>query len=163
MDDDVYADFIAEVLTGGFAPPPATGSSRVSRCGAGQWSAERIAAHVARNHEELIRTSESILSGEEASFDNAEAVDERGLDRYVLTYRGLRGIADRLAQTVVVLRELAARLDERGSVTVPVRIRDGDRVVVDEPLPWGDVLKFDEHVHVPGHLEELRSRRVPSG
>jgi hypothetical protein len=154
MDDDVYADFITEVLAGGFAPPPA-----------GQWSAERLAAHVARNHEELIRTTETIMSGDPAGYDNREAIDVAELDRYVLAYRGLRGLADRLAETAIALRELAARLDEHGSVAVPVRIRDGERVVVDEPVPWSEVLKTDEAVHVRRHLDQLRALRpgLPPG
>jgi hypothetical protein len=148
--DDVYADFITEVLAGGFTVPPAGG-----------WSAEQIAAHVARNHEELIRTTEAVLSGEEdASYDNRDAIDLRELDRYVVAYHGLRGLADRLAETVVTLRELSGRLAEREPVPVPVRIQDGGRVVVDQPLPWADVLETDENVHVRRHLDQLRSLRA---
>ena len=146
--DDVYADFITEVLAGGFQPPPP-----------GQWSAEQVAAHVARNHEALIRTTEAVLSGDEPSYDNREATDPRELDRYVLAYHGLRGLADRLAETAVTLRELAGRLAERDPVIVPVRIQDGDRVVVDEPLPWSAILATDERAHVPRHLDQLRSLR----
>jgi hypothetical protein len=146
--DDLYADFIAEVLTGGFAPAPA-----------GQWSAEQIAAHIARNQEELIRVTETVLSGDEAGYDNRVATDIAELDRYVLAYRGLRGLADRLAETVVTLRELANRLAERDPITVPVRIQDGDRVVVDQPLAWADVLATDETGHVHRHLDQLRALR----
>jgi hypothetical protein len=148
MDDDVYADFIAEVLAGGFAAPPA-----------GEWTAEQVAAHVARNQEELIQTTEAILAGDKAAYDNRVAIEVAQLDRYVLAYRGLRGLADRLAQTAVALHELAGRLDEQGSVAVPVRIQDGDRVLVDEPTPWGEVLKLDQAVHVRRHLDQLRRLR----
>jgi hypothetical protein len=147
--DDPYADFITEVLAGGFGPPPDGG-----------WSAEQIAAHVALNHEGLIRVTEAILSGEPVGYDNREATDPRDLDRYVAAYRGLRGLADRIAATVVTLRELAGRLAERGSVSVPVRIQDGDRVLVDETLPWADVLATDEAVHVRRHLDQLRALRT---
>jgi hypothetical protein len=148
MDDDMYADFITEVLAGGFAPPPA-----------GQLSAEEIAAHVARNHEELIRITETILSGYEAGYDNGPALDPHEIGRYVLAYRGLRGLADRLAVTVVTLRELARRMDEHGSVTVPVRIYEGG-LAVDGPMPWDEVLKLDESSHVRRHLEEIRALRA---
>ncbi|HKT00975.1 MAG TPA: hypothetical protein VJT31_15720 [Rugosimonospora sp.] len=151
MDDDVYADFIAEVLAGGFAPPPA-----------GEWSAEQIAAHVASGHEGLIRTTEAILSGEDVAYDNADAIDMAALDRYVHEYRGLRGLADRIAETAVTLRAFGTRLDEHGPVTVPVRIRDGDRVVVDRPTTWTDVLKLDAEVHVQRHLDQLRALRPPA-
>lgn len=147
MDDDMYADFITEVLAGGFAPPPA-----------GRLSAEEIAAHVALNHEELIRTTETILSGYEAEYDNRSALDPRELGRYVLAYHGLRGLADRLAVTVVTLRELMRRMDENGSVAVPVSIHEGD-LSVDGPMPWDEVLKLDESSHVRLHLAELRALR----
>jgi hypothetical protein len=42
---------------------------------------------------------------------------------------------------------------------VPVHIKDGQRVVVDEPLPWRDVLAMDESAHVRRHLAQLRARR----
>src|SRR5215468_9996748 len=115
MDDDVYGDFITELLAGGFVAPPA-----------GSWSAEQIAAHVARSHEELIQTTETILTGDRVTYDNRHASDIADLDRYVRAYGGLRGLADRIAETVVTLRELTAQFDARGSVTVPVRIQDGD-------------------------------------
>jgi hypothetical protein len=148
MDDDVYAEFIAEVLTGDFAAPPA-----------GQWGAERIAAHVARNHEELIRVTESVMAEEPLPFDNRDATDNALLDRYVREYHGLRGLADRIAATAVTLRELGARLDGLAAVAVPVRLRDGDRIVLDRPMPWGEMLRLDEATHVRGHLEQLRSLR----
>lgn len=143
----MYADFITEVLAGGFAPPPP-----------GRLSAEEIAAHVARNHEELIHITEAILSGDEAGYDNGPTLDPRELGRYVLAYRGLRGLADRLAVTVVTLRELVRRMDEHGSVAIPVRIHEGD-LAVDGPMPWDEVLKLDEASHVRHHLDELRALR----
>jgi len=146
--DDAYADFIAEVEAGGFGEPVDGG-----------WTAEQIAAHVARNHEALIVATEAVLTGDEVSYDNDEQVRTGQLDAYVRGYGGLRGLADRIAVTAVTLRELASRLDERGLVEVPVHLRDGERVVIDQPMPWAKLLEIDATVHVPRHLAQLRALR----
>jgi hypothetical protein len=38
-----------------------------------------------------------------------------------------------------------------------VFIQDGDKVVVDAPTPWHEILKLDEKVHVRMHLDQLRA------
>jgi hypothetical protein len=147
--EDAYADFVAETANGPFRAPAD-----------GEWSAEQIVAHVARNHEELIRVTELLLSGDPVSYDNREPTDTRALDAYVASYGGLRGLADRVAETVTVLRDLSSRLDERGATPVPVRIQDGAEVVVDQPVPWAKLLETDATVHVPRHLAQLRALRA---
>jgi hypothetical protein len=146
---DAYADFIAEAANGPFGAPPE-----------GEWNAEQIVAHVARNQEELIKVTEVVLSGDPIGYDNQETGDVRELNAYISAYGGLRGLADRVAETVTVLRDLADRLDERGATLVPTRIQDGTEVVVDQPLPWAKLLEIDATVHVPRHLEQLRALRA---
>jgi hypothetical protein len=145
---DAYADFIDEA-TGRFRAPDNDG-----------WTAERIVAHVARNHEELIAVTEAVLAGEQSSYDNRGSTDFRALDRYAASYGGLHGLADRLAETVTVLRDLARRLDERGSTLVPAHIEDRGEVLVDQPLPWAKVLEIDETVEVPRRLAQLQALRA---
>jgi len=138
---DAYADFIDTASTGRFrAPAP------------GGWTAEQIVAQVARNQEELIAVTESVLSGDEVTYDNREPT-VRELDRYIAGYGGLAGLADRVAQTVTVLRDLTYRLDERGTTRVPTTRSD-------PPMPWAKVLELDETVHVPRHLDELHALRI---
>jgi hypothetical protein len=146
--DDAYASFIAEVEAGGFGDPQP-----------GQWSAVQIAAHVARNHEELIAVTEALLADEPAAYDNHEPAQTRALDAYAQQYGGLLGLADRLAVTTITLRELAARLEERGLTEVPVLIRDSGEVVVDETIPWAKVLEIDATGHLARHLAQLRALR----
>ena len=146
--DDGYATFIAELEAGGFAAPAE-----------GEWSAEQIAAHVARNHEALIEVSEALLSDEPAAYSNHEPIRNDLLDTYARTYGGLRGLADRLAVTTITLRELTARLEEYGLTEVPVLIRDGDETVVDESIPWAKVLEIDATGHLARHLRQLRALR----
>src|SRR5437763_17071246 len=97
---DAYADFIAEASAGRFRTP-----------GEGGVTAEQIVAHVARTHEELIAVTESVLGGDDVTYDNREPTP-RELQRYIAAYGGLAGLADRVAMTVTVLRDLAYRLDE---------------------------------------------------
>ncbi len=149
---DAYADFIDEVTAGGFGAPADGG-----------WTAERIAANVVYSHEELIEVTEAVLTGGKVSYDDRERTDLRELDAYVTAYGGLRGLADRLAETVTVLRDLTGRLGERADTLVPVRILEDDEVIVDQPLPWGKLLKLDEEVYVPRRLEQLRALRGSHG
>ena len=136
---DAYADFIAEASAGRFRAP-----------GEGGVTAEQIVAHVARTHEELIAVTESVLGGDDVTYDNREPTP-RELHRYIAAYGGLAGLADRVAMTVTVLRDLAYRLDERGAVRVPASHGD--------PMPWAKVLELDETVEVPRRLGQLRALR----
>jgi len=145
---DAYADFIDEVLAGGFGAPPDDG-----------WTAARIVADVARNHEELISVTEAVLAGEAAAYTDRDLSDVRELDRYAAGYGGLGGLADRIAETVTALRELAAQLGHRANTLVPVRIVQNGEVLVDQPLPWGKLLELDEQVYLPRRLAQLRALR----
>ncbi len=139
---DAYADFIEEAATGRFRAPVAGG-----------WTAEQIVAHVALHQEELIEVTQSVLYDDEVTYDNHEP-SSRELDRYLAGYGGLAGLADRVAQTVTVLRDLGTRLDERGTVLVPTSTGD-------PPMPWAKVLELDETVTVPRRLGQLRGLRAP--
>jgi hypothetical protein len=150
---DAYADFIAEAAAGPFGPPPGGG-----------WSAERIVAHVARDHEELIAVTEALLSGERPGslrYGNGAACDERELDRYATAYGGLRGLADRVAETVVALREATGLARARGVIGAPIRIDDREGLGLGGAPPWEKVLESEETAHVPLHLGQLRALRMP--
>ncbi|GIH13510.1 hypothetical protein [Rugosimonospora africana] len=145
---DAYADFIEEAGRGSFRAPADGG-----------WTAEQIVAHVASTNEQLIATTEAVLAGHDASFDNREATGDRQLRAYVASYGGLRGLADRVAITVAVLRDLTGQLGPLEDTPVPTRIQEGDRVMLDGPTPWGRVLQINEVQHTGGHLEQLRALR----
>ena len=149
---DAYADFIDEVSAGGFDAPVDGG-----------WTAEQIAANVVHSHEDLIAVTEAVLAGEKVTYDDRERTDVAELDRCVAAYGGLRGLADRLAETVTVLRDLTGRLAERADTLVPVRIIEDGEVLVDQPLPWGKLLELDAEVYVPRRLEQLRALRGSHG
>jgi hypothetical protein len=145
---DAYGDFVEDATTGRFDRPAQGG-----------WTAEQIVAHMARTNEELIAVTEAVLAGEETSFDNRGLGDTAKLDAYVASYGGLRGLADRVAQTVTVLRDLTGRLGTRGETLVPSRIQDGEGVTVDGPVPWSRTLEINATRHTAEHLEQLRALR----
>jgi hypothetical protein len=145
---DGYDEFVDEATTGHFDRPTDGG-----------WSAEQIVAHVACTNEALIAATEALLAGETISYDDREATDSAVLDAYVASYGGLRGLADRVAQTVAVLRDLSGRLGDRGDTSVPARLQDGDVVTLDQPLPWARLLKINAEQRAPGHLDRLRALR----
>ena len=148
---DAYDDFVEQATAGGFDRPSDGG-----------WTAEQIVAHVARNNEELVAVTEAVMAGETASYDNREATDTAVLDAYAASYGGLRGLADRVAETVTVLRDLASRLGTRGETPVPSRIEDNGEVPVDGPVPWGRMLEINATRHTAMHLEQLLRLR-PKG
>jgi hypothetical protein len=145
---DAYADFIDEVLAGGFQAPSDGG-----------WTAEQIAADLARNHEELIAVTEAVLVGEKVAYDDRDLSDVRELDRYAAGYGGLNGLADRIAETVTVLRDLTARLHDKADTLVPIRVVEDGEILVDQPFPWGKLLELDEEVYLPRRLAQLRALR----
>ncbi len=149
---DAYDDFVEEATAGGFDQPSDGG-----------WTAEQIVAHVARNNEELIAVTEAVLAGETTSYDNREVTDPVALDAYIASYGGLRGLADRVAETVTVLRDLGGRLGTRGETPVPSRIQDGEDVPVDGPVPWARMLEVNATRHTAMHLEQLRRLRRTTG
>ncbi|GAA5182294.1 hypothetical protein GCM10023322_18980 [Rugosimonospora acidiphila] len=150
---DAFADFIEEAGRGQFRAPAGEG-----------WTAERIVAYVASNNEQLIATTEALLAGRETSYDNRGALGDRALDAYAASYNGLRGLVDRLAITVAVLRDLTAQLGAVGDTPVPSRVQDGDQVVLDAPTPWLKVLETNADRHTRERLDQLRAlREDPKG
>ena len=146
---DAYGDFIDEAGRGPFRAPEGGG-----------WTAEQIVAHVATNNERLIATTEALLAGHEAAYDNHDAIGVGELDAYAASYGGLRGLADRVAETVAVLRDLAGQLGQVGDTPVPARIQDGDEIVLDGPVPWAQLLQINATRHAQMHLDQLRALRI---
>jgi Mycothiol maleylpyruvate isomerase N-terminal domain len=145
---DLLADFVEEATTGQFDRPARGG-----------WTAEQIVAHVARTNEELIAVTEVVLAGDQASYDNRGTTDAAVLDAYAASYGGLRGLADRVAETVAVLRDLTGQLGARGDTLVPSRNQEGDEVPADGPVRWATMLETNADRHTGKHLDQLRALR----
>ena len=62
--DAVYAPFVASLLAGDFGPPAD-----------GEWPAELVAAHIARNNDLIAAAAEQVAAGQEVSYDNESGVE----------------------------------------------------------------------------------------
>jgi hypothetical protein len=147
--EQAYADFLAVARAGGFGPPPP-----------GQWTAEQVIAHVACADTSIAAVALQVAAGERPGYDNRPSLDPLNLDRLVAQAGGLPGLAD-LAQQRGDLLVAAARslapADE--AVQIPVFIRSGDELVVDEPWALGQLVGGIGVLHLPRHADQLRSLR----
>ena len=136
-----YEAFFAEAALGGFGPP--TGA---------EWTAEQVVAHVAVNDDGLAAVCRTLLRGLDASFDNAPSNDRPVLDALVT-------LARTRAETV---RLLLGRLDtDQLSTAVPCHLVDHGEVVLDRPMPWGQLAtRTQAGFHLPLHTEQLRALRA---
>lgn len=172
-----YATFVAEARTGGFGPPRA-----------GSWSAEWIAAHVVRNTELLVATTEAVLAGDPAGLERQRAAawaaqdmarfqdlttsaeraaahlrydNSDAMDPVTLDRRGASGLAA-LADQV---EHLGARLCDmveplnRGRPSAHVRVVDGGTTIVDERQGWLGVLNSLWQRQLPLRTRQLRALR----
>jgi hypothetical protein len=143
-----YEVLCAEAAAGGFGPPPT-----------GEWTAEQVVAHVATNDRLLAETTEAVLAGDPKAYYNHDAIDAARLDTVVAERGDLGGLVELVRATSAALVALAERLDEQNDLPVHTQIRDGDHMMVDQPLPWGQVLAMHASAHLPIHTRQLRSLR----
>ena len=122
---DGYASLVAALRAGTFGPPPA-----------GSWSAEWIAAHVVRNTELLIATTER-ASAAGAEYDNSDAMDPATIERYAAS--GLAALADQISRLGARLCDLAEPLNQVRPV-VRIHIVDSGRTIVAREVGWLGVL-----------------------
>jgi uncharacterized protein YciI len=141
-----YAPFVASLRAGGFGPPPA-----------GEWPAELIAAHIARNNDLIAEAAERVAAGEPVSYDNAVGVDETPLTEYAAAVGGLVGLAQEVERSAARLARASDGLGARADTLVNVVIRDGGKIVRDGPMPIGTFIEGNASFHLDAHTEQLRA------
>jgi hypothetical protein len=146
-----YDVLLAEAEAGGFGPPPP-----------GEWTAEQVVAHVAANDELLIQATEAVIAGSPYVCYNHNSIHRPQLDALVSECGGMAGLVARVRDSSDRLADLIDRLGARSSTSVDTNIRDGDEIVINEPLPWGRTIDIHGRVHLPWHTEQLRVLR-PTG
>jgi hypothetical protein len=148
-----YEAFLAEATVGGFGPPPA-----------GEWNARQVVAHIAVNDGLVAEAIERVLAGEPARFDNSNATDWAKVTAFADEHGDLGGTIDAVRVSGARLCDLASRLtDEQAATELPVFLRDGDDIAVDQPLPLGRVLGLQASFHLPAHGDQLRALRPAAG
>jgi hypothetical protein len=172
-----YAAFVAELRAGDFGAPPA-----------GSWTAGWIAAHVARNTELLIATTQAVLADDPAGRERQRHAAWTAKDwtrfRELMAFaqpaaagihydnsdamdpatlrryatRGLATLADQVEQLGAHLCDLVEPLN-RGRPMAYVHIIDGGTTVVDAPQGWLGVLHSLSSRQLPLRTRQLRGLR----
>jgi len=120
------------------------------------WGPDDVLAHLIVNDRLLARAVRSVLEGTAEPYDNLDAIE----------LAELRALARDLGDTAALIGELegssrelvglAGRLDEaQAAIPVPVRILDGDQLIVDNPLPVSRLLAIQARRHLPMHQAQL--------
>jgi uncharacterized protein YndB with AHSA1/START domain len=146
-----YEDFYAEALAGAFAAPPA-----------GEWTAERVVAHVALNDVGLASVARALVVHRPPVLDNEAVNDPAVLDAFVDEHGGEipRLVAAARATSATLLALLARLDDEHLDTPVASRLQDHGRVVVDADLPLSRLaLVIQPRNHLPSHTDQLRALR----
>lgn len=144
--DAVYAPFVASLLAGGFGPPAD-----------GEWPAELVAAHIARNNDLIAEVAEQIAAGQEVSYDNRDGVDDAELARYAQDAGGLAGLAREVERSAGRLARARDALGDRAGTPVQVIIRDHGQIVRDGPMTIGAFIEGNASFHLDLHLEQLKA------
>ncbi|MGA2210286.1 MAG: YciI family protein [Acidimicrobiales bacterium] len=152
MSDDLaamYAPFVAALRAGTF---------RTADSG---WPPELIGAHVALNNDLIAELAERVAAGEAPAYDNAAAVDDDALRQFAETAGGRQGMAEAVERSAMRLAAACGALGERAGTLVPVVIRDGGAVVVDQAVPIGSFCEGNAGFHLAAHREQLRALEDP--
>jgi uncharacterized protein len=144
--DAAYAPFVATLRAGGFGPPAA-----------GEWPAELIAAHIARNNDMIAEAAEQIAAGQPVSYDNETGVDDDELARYAESAGGLAGLAREVERSAARLAKARDALGERAGTQIPVIIRDHGQIVRDAPMTIGSFIEGNASFHLDLHLNQLKA------
>jgi uncharacterized protein YciI len=144
--DAVYSPFVASLLAGGFGPPQD-----------GEWPAELVAAHIARNNDMIAEVAEKIAARQEAGYDNAAGVDETELAGYAASAGGLPGLAREVERSAIRLERARDALGDLADTPVHVIIRDHGEIVRDGPMTIGAFIEGNVGFHLDLHLAQLKS------
>ena len=144
--------------------PGSPGAGSGSGAGDGEaWEPDDVLAHLVLNDRLLARAVRSVLDGNAQPYDNLDAIEPARLRELTGGLGDSAGLIGELESSSRELMDLAGRLDEAQAATeVPVRIVDGDRLFVDNPLPVGRLLDIQARRHLPMHEAQLSELLGPS-
>ena len=127
------------------------------------WGPDDVLAHLILNDRLLARAVRSVLDGTAQPYDNLDAIAVAELRSLTRDLGDTAELIGGLESSSRELMDLAGRLDEAQAATpVPVRILDGDQLVVDNPLPVRSLLNIQARRHLPMHEAQLSELLGPS-
>ena len=120
------------------------------------WGPDDVLAHLILNDRLLTRAVRSVLDGTAQPYDNLDAIDVAELRTLTRDLGDTAALIGELEGSSRELVRLAGRLDEaQAAIPVPVRILDGDQLIVDNPLPVSRLLAIQARRHLPMHQAQL--------
>src|SRR5215218_9402665 len=127
------------------------------------WGPDEVLAHLVLNDRLLARAVRSVMDGTAQPYDNLDAIDVAELRVLTRDLGDTAALIGGLEASSRELMDLAGRLDEAQAATpVPVRILDGDQLMVDNPLPLRSLLNIQARRHLPMHQAQLSELLEPS-
>jgi hypothetical protein len=121
----------------------------------GEWTAERVLAHVAVNDRLLAATVAEVLHGRAAAYDNRPATRTEYLDAVAHEAGSWAGLVDELARGARVLVALAAELGDLAGTVIHARIEDGGEVALDADVTVARLFRAQVGFHLPAHTDQL--------
>lgn len=149
-----YESFFAEaergIEAGGFAEPTDGG-----------WTAEQTLAHVALTDLALTAVTHALVHRGEPLFENQTCQAIENLDSVVERCGDLPGLLAFGRRCATQAIAAARRLDEeQRAQPVACRLEHDGELVLDAPMPWGQVaIDIQAGRHLPAHVEQLEKLR----
>lgn len=125
----------------------------------GEWSCERILAHVVLTDRLLTRTIADVVSGAEARYDNLAATRDADLGALVTsvsTREELIGLVEAAARELACAATAASG---KADTLVNARIVDGDVTLVEGAAPLHRLVEGHARTHIPEHRRALDGAR----
>ncbi|MBY8878294.1 hypothetical protein [Actinacidiphila acidipaludis] len=128
----------------------------------GEWDAEQILAHVSVLTATTLVTVATVACGSGATYDNRPAQDGWTLGTVITRAGGAPGLRERLRRQGEALCLAAAVLgDAERAVRVPTLLVSHGTLLVDAPMPLGDLLTGLADAELPGHAAQLLALLPP--
>ena len=123
---------------------------------AGEWNADQILAHVAIVNATTIAAASCVASGTNTTYDNRTALDTWTIGRVIANAGGNAGLRERIRLQGEALCALGPALSEAELATlVPTLLLSHGTVLVDQPMPLGELISGLADVELPGHTKQL--------
>ena len=130
---------------------------------AGEWDAEQILAHVSLVTAATLGAVSAVAAGVNATYDNRVAQDAWTLDRLVERAGGGAGLRERIrlqAQALCALVDGAVLGKSELATPVPTLLVSHGKLMLDQPVPLGEILTGLAGMEVPGHTRQLLALRT---
>jgi hypothetical protein len=122
----------------------------------GEWNADQILAHVSIVSAATVAAVSAVAAGALATYDNRIAQDAWTIEHVIALAGGNAGLRERVRAQAAALCAFVPGLSEAELGTpVPTRLISSDELLVDQPMPLGDIIAGLAEGELPGHTRQL--------